>query len=139
MENKRIACVVLFALIVFCPVRVVAGVIGQNDDEVRLVCDPLLDNIFTGLDEDNYFQYSRDFDMSLKQTLSTGRFEEVRTQIMNWAGNCLYREYLGFINRKAITIVFWKGVFDKTNDDILIKMVVSEKDGRYLITGLWFQ
>ncbi|MCK4993466.1 MAG: hypothetical protein KAS13_00280 [Candidatus Omnitrophica bacterium] len=134
---------VLFYLMVFlmCAAAMpgYSAVVGTTNDEVKNVVEPILDNVMNGFTKDDYFLYSKDFDATLKETITSERFQEIRGDIVKWIGSYLYREYLGFINRDAITIIFWKGVFDKTEDEILIKMVVSERNGEYLITGLWYQ
>lgn len=116
-----------------------AAVIVKTDEEVMAIANPLLDNIIAGFAEDDYSKYSKDFDVTLKETITEKRFEEIREDIIKWIGNYLYREYLGFLNKEATTIVFWKGVFDKTQEDILIKIVISERNGKHLISGLWYQ
>lgn len=116
-----------------------AAVIGKTDEEVEIIADALLDNVMIGFGDEDYVKYSKDFDQTLKETITSEHFKEIRKDVIERIGNYLYREYLGFLNREAVTIVLWKGVFDKTQDEVLIKMVVSERDGRYLITGLWYQ
>ena len=116
-----------------------AGIVGTNDKQIKAIADPLLDNILQGFAEDNYNMYVKDFDITLKESISEVRFGEIDAQILGWVGKYLYREYLGFLNKGETTIVFWKGVFDQENDDVLIKMVISKRNSNYLITGLWFQ
>ncbi len=133
-----LCCVMVF----FMSVMALPGygaVIGNTDEEVKNIAEPILDNVMNGFANDDYLQYSKDFDAALRKTITSERFQEIRGDILKWIGSYLYREYLGFINREAITIVFWKGVFEKTQDEILIKMVVSERNGKYLVTGLWYQ
>ena len=137
---RKILCFFLcFVFLAASPLVVNAAIVGQSNEQVLAIADPIMDNIFDGLNNDDYYKYSRDFDSTLKETLSPERFLSVHKEIKDWVGNYLYREYLGFINRQAITIIFWKGVFDKTQDEILIKLVVSEHEGNYFVTGLWFQ
>jgi len=113
--------------------------VGEADEEVQANVDPVLDNILSGLANEDYYKYAKDFDVSLKESISRERFTQIREGILKWVGNYLYREYLGFLNKQSVTIVFWKGVFEKTQEDILIKMAVTEQDGRLLVTGLWFE
>ncbi len=135
-------CLILImfcAVIILSPMPGAAAVIGRTNQAVRELADPLLDNVLKGLADEDYFKYSRDFDNILKETITMQRFQEIRKKIQGWVGNYLYREYLGFINRKEISIVFWKGAFDQSKDEILMKMVIIEQDGKYLINGLWFE
>ena len=133
----------LWGLIVFliCAIAmpVQGAVIGKTDKEVKNIVEPILDNVMNGFSADDYLKYSENFDFTLKETITSKRFKEIREAILKRVGSYLYREYLGFLNREAVTIVFWKGIFDETQDEILIKMVISERNGKYLITGLWYQ
>ena len=116
-----------------------AGIIGQNDEQVRAIAEPIMDTILEGLNRGDYLQYSRDFDMTLKEAITRDRFADIQKDINAQFGEYLFREYLGFLNREAFTIVLWKGVFGKTKDEVLIKLVISERNGRYQVTGLWYQ
>ncbi|MCP4650446.1 MAG: hypothetical protein GY853_10255 [PVC group bacterium] len=131
----------IIAVLTMCSMNatLLADVVGNADKEIKEIVNPLLDNILEGFSEDSYAKYARDFDDTLKETISEPRFHEIDTQIQGWVGSYLYREYLGFLNKGKMTVIFWKGVFDKTQDDVLIKLVVSKRGNKYLITGLWFQ
>ncbi|MFH1093676.1 MAG: hypothetical protein V1739_05940 [Candidatus Omnitrophota bacterium] len=136
---KYASCCIMVFLMSIMALPGYGAVIGATNDEVKNIAEPMLDNVMSGFTQDDYIQYSKDFDATLKETITSERFSEIRGDILKWIGSYLYREYLGFINREGITIIFWKGVFDKTQDEILIKMVVSERNGQYLVTGLWYQ
>ncbi|MDD5746205.1 MAG: hypothetical protein PHO30_02965 [Candidatus Omnitrophica bacterium] len=133
------AVIIIGLLVLAAPASLSAAVVGENIEQVRGIADPIFDNILAGFAHNDYTQYSRDFDDSLKETLSETRFLEIKKNVQELEGNYLYREYLGFLNRQEVTIVFWKGAFDKTHDDVLIKMVLMERDGKYFVTGLWYQ
>ena len=137
MKNILLVLMVLFVCLIALPGY--GAVVGKTDEEVRPIVDDMLENVLSGFSNDNYLQYSKDFDSTLRNTITSQRFQEIRDDVLKWVGSYLYREYLGFLNREANTVVFWKGVFDKTQDEILIKMVVSERNGQYFITGLWYQ
>jgi hypothetical protein len=115
-----------------------AEVVGNDKDEVRKITEPILDNILEGFSENDYQMYCRDFDDTLKEAVSEKKFIDTDSQIEHSIGNCVSREYLGFLNKGRMTVVLWKGRFDKAEDDVLIKLVVSKRNGRYLVTGLWF-
>jgi len=130
----------VFTLVVLAAnICVFADTVGATNEEVEAIANPLLDNILDGLDSGNYVKYTRDFDILLKESITESRFKEIRDQIKKQMGGYLYREYFGFLNRQKMTAVLWKGVFDKAQDDILIKMTVSQRSNKYFITGLWFQ
>ena len=116
-----------------------ADVIGNTDEAVRAIADPMLDSVLEGLKTGDYAKFSKDFDDGMKEALSKEKFVKTHQQIQQSMGNYKSREYLGFLNKGGYTIVLWKGRFDGTNDDILIKLVVSKRGGKYFVTGLWFQ
>ena len=129
----------LAAAMVMCAVVVSADVAGSTDKEVRAVAEPMLDTILEGLKTGDYAVFSRDFGDAMKEALNEERFVKTRQQIQQGMGNYRSRKYLGFLNKGGYSIVLWKGRFDGTSDDILIKLVISKRGDRYLVTGLWFQ
>ncbi len=116
-----------------------AETIGKTDKEVCAIAEPILDNIFDGIKTDSYGKWSRDFDPTMKEVLSKEKFAETNQQVKERMGNCVSREYLAFLNKGEMTMILWKAVFDKTKDDVLITLVLSKRDGKYQVTGLWFQ
>ena len=136
---RHVIYVVLILAMVVASTSTFAGVIGKTDEEVRAIAEPILDNILEGFKTDDYVKYSRDLDDTLKETISENKFLETDRQIESSIGNYQSREYLGFLTKGQMTVVLWKGRFDKSVDDVLIKLVVSKRKDRYLVTGLWFQ
>jgi hypothetical protein len=116
-----------------------AEIIGKTDEEVRAIAEPLLDTILEGFKTDNYATYSKDFDTMLKESISESKFLEIDRQIQGSIGDYISREYLGFMVKGKMTVILWKGKFNKSEDDVLIKLVVSKRQDKYVVTGLWFQ
>lgn len=125
--------------IVFSEVSSFCGAIGKTDEEVRAIAEPILDSILEGFKTDDYGKYSKDFDNMLKESISEKKFLDTDRQIQGSIGNYQSREYLGFLVKGQRTLVLWKGRFDRSEDDVLIKLVVSKRNNKYLVTGLWFQ
>jgi len=114
-------------------------IIGINDKEIQPISDLVLDNILKGIKTDNYDKYSKDFDETMKKAETPKQFRESNKQLRNIFGNYQQRTYLGFLNQSKMTIVLWKARFDGTGNDVLIKLVISKRADKYLVTGLWFQ
>ncbi|MBN3038076.1 MAG: DUF3887 domain-containing protein [Candidatus Omnitrophica bacterium] len=133
--------IVFFSLALFCIIAqpVFADVIGGGDEEVRAVAEPILDTILEGFKNNDYVKYSTHLDQTLKEAVSEAKFAQTDSQIESSIGEYVSREYFGFLDQGQMTVVLWKGDFDNTEDDILIKLVISKRDGEYLVTGLWFQ
>ncbi|NOZ64455.1 MAG: DUF3887 domain-containing protein [Caldiserica bacterium] len=138
MERKGL--VLVFLLILFSPfLSLSADVIGNTNTEVSKIAEPLLDNILEAFKTGNYEKYCRDFDNTLKESVSEKKFRQVRQWLQNTLGSYQSREYLGFLKKGKMSVVLWKAKFDKSEDDVLIKLVVSKRGNKYLVTGLWFQ
>ena len=116
-----------------------AEVIGTTDEEVRAVAGPALDGILKGLKDSNYAEYSKDFDDTLKEAVPEGQFVKVKDQIDSTLGSCESKTYLGYLQKGPTTVILWKGKFSKTGDDQLIKLIMSKRGNKDLVTGLWFQ
>ncbi|PKN01972.1 MAG: hypothetical protein CVU77_03290 [Elusimicrobia bacterium HGW-Elusimicrobia-1] len=43
------------------------------------------------------------------------------------------------LNAQGMTKVLWKGRYDKTEEDVLITVVITKRKNKNLVTGLWFQ
>ena len=112
---------------------------AKTTQEIKAIADPLLDNILKGFKYDKYTTYVRDFDPALKVIGSRTKFFKVNRHISSSLGNYLYREYMGSLLKGKMIVVLWKAKYDKTKNDVLIKLVIKKHGGRYLVTGLWLQ
>ena len=130
---------IMMFLLVLKVSSVSADVIGETNKEVKKIANPILDSILEGFRTNNYKKYSRNFDDTLKEAISEKKFLVVAQQIKSRIGNYQSREYLGFLKKGRMTLVLWKASFDESEDDVLIKLVISKRKGKYLVTGLWFQ
>jgi len=138
MEYVR--CLVAVAYILcFMAMPLSADVIGKTNEEVKAIAEPVLDNILEGLRTDDCCRYLQDFDETLKESISERQFLDTDRKIENSIGNYQSREYLGFLTKGQMTVILWKARFDTSEDDVLIKLVISKREDRYLVTGLWFQ
>jgi len=116
-----------------------AEVVGNKDEGVHAVAEPMLESLMQGYNKNDYSLYSRYFSEDMKKAITEESFSKVRSQLQKQIGNLVSRKYLGFLNRQGMTTVLWKARFDKTKDDILIKLVVSKKGDKNYVEGLWFQ
>lgn len=131
--------VILAGVLVLFSLAANAAVLGQTDQEVQAVAEPLLEGVLAGFNDGNYAKYSQNFDETLKEAISEKKFQKVRAQILKTLGKYRSRTYLGFLKKGGTTLVLWRGRFTKSDDDVLIKLVASKRQDRYVVVGLWFQ
>jgi hypothetical protein len=137
MKNIVFAVSILFTAIVCTPTY--AEIIGNTDKEVRTIAAPILDNIIEGIKTGDYAKYVEHFDKTMKEAVPKANFFVSNMQIQNLFGQYLYRHYLGFLKKGDMTLVLWKARYNKTEDDVLVKMILSKRERKYFVTGLFFQ
>jgi hypothetical protein len=113
--------------------------VGTNDQQVKAVAEPILDNLMKGFNQGNYAQFSKNFDETMQKTIHEKKFQEVREDLLKKWGKYKSKKYLGFLNHQAFTIVLWKAAFADTKNDIMIKQVLSKSNGKVFVAGLWFE
>lgn len=138
MRNSAISILLVVVLIVLA-IPAAAAPIGTSDQQVKALAEPILDNLLAGFNQGNYAQYARDFDATLREAIPEKKFQQVRDELLKKLGKYKNKKYLGFLNQQAYTIVLWKGTFAKTQDEVLIKLVLSKRQDKVVVVGLWFQ
>jgi hypothetical protein len=116
-----------------------AAVIGQNDQEVQALANPILDTVLTGFNDGNYGLYSKCFDDTLKDAIPEKKFQQVKAEILKKIGKYQSRTYLGYLTQRNATVALWRGRFSASDDDVLIKLVLSKRGDKLQVVGLWFQ
>jgi hypothetical protein len=138
MKKTFVGILVLMAWLLALPAG--AAFVGSDDRQVKAVAEPILNNLLTGLTQGNYAQYSRDFDEAMREAIPEKKFQQVRGDLIEKLGKFKSKKYLGFLNQQTYTAVLWKGAFDATKNDVLIKLVLAKRqDNKVVVAGLWFQ
>jgi hypothetical protein len=137
MKLARSLAIFTMVFIMLSPAT--AEVIGQNDQEVQAVANPILDAVLTGFNAGDYALYSKYFDSTLKDAITEKKFQKVRSDILKRLGKYQSRTYLGFQRQGNFTVALWKGRFKASKDDVLIKLVLSKRGNKVEVSGLWFQ
>jgi len=137
MRKTFVSILALMVLLVALPAG--AAFVGTDNAQVKAVAEPILDNLLAGFNQGNYAQYSKNFDATLREAIPEKKFQQVRGSILKKLGAFKSKKYLGFLNQQAYTVVLWKGAFAGTKNDVLIKLVLSKRQNKVVVTGLWFQ
>lgn len=137
MRYKRVIIVIILVLVFALPAF--SQERAKTTQEIKAIADPILDNILEGFKYDNYLRYSRDFDSTLKLLGARTKFFQANRRMQRTLGNYIYRDYLGSLYKSDMVVALWKAKFDKTENDVLIKLVLKNKRNRYVVMGLWLQ
>jgi len=136
---KKIFSKLLFIFFFLLSFQVRAEPLNIPESEIQGAAQPILDNLLDGLKDGDYQKYSKDFDGTLKEALPETKFKQTRQGIFDTLGKFQSQIYLGSFNQNQQTIVLWKGKFSRNADDVLIKLVLSKREGQVFVVGLWFQ
>uniref|UniRef100_A0A7V4LDH3 DUF3887 domain-containing protein n=1 Tax=Desulfobacca acetoxidans TaxID=60893 RepID=A0A7V4LDH3_9BACT len=134
---RRITALILLSLVI--PSGVWADFVGTQRQAVQKVAEPILNNLLEGYNKGDYAQYARNFDDTLREAVTEKKFLQVRQELMKKLGEFKNKEYLGFLNQQRYTVVLWKSKFSATEDDILIRLVLSRRPDKVVVVGLYFQ
>jgi len=91
------------------------------------------------MNEDNYPDFSRDFNDEMRIALSKGKYEEKVTPIKEKIGAYITdtKEYLGYEVKNERVIVRYKAKFTQDTEDVIVKVVFTEQGDKEYISGFW--
>ncbi|MBU2702946.1 hypothetical protein Ga0466249_004081 [Sporomusaceae bacterium BoRhaA] len=137
MRWRLTTCLVAFlmCLMIFS----VCSAKQPSSTDVRPFADPMMENILMAMNEDNYPNFSRDFNDEMKIALSEEKYKEKVTPIKEKVG--LYitntKEYLGYEVKNERVIVRYKAKFTQEPEDVIVKVVFTEQGDKEYISGFW--
>lgn len=143
MKIKKITALAMVAVLLFVFTGCSKTKVEKLDTaQVSEYSDPMTESILTGINEDSYEKYSKDFDEIMKKQLSEKVFTDSQKMIKEKIG-----EYVSKTINKAekvtqkdteYTIAYYTAKFTKEPGEVSVKVVFSEVDGKKYVTGLWF-
>lgn len=74
----------------------------------------------------------------MKQAQDREAFLLLQRSLQKHLGKLKSVEYLGSYKQLGQIITLFKANFIKEKDDVLIKLVLEDKNGEFRVTGLWF-
>jgi len=134
MKQKLTAWIILLG-VVFSLGAVYAQPI---DAQMQKIADPIMDNILTAMKNNDYTAYCRDFDETMKNTVTPEKFRQSNENIKLGLGDYQSRDFGMVMKQAPYTIVIWKGHFSKRSGDVMIKLVLTQLNGIWKVSGLWF-
>jgi hypothetical protein len=137
--RKKVISILIVIVPLILAIPAAAAPVGTSDQQVKAVAEPILDNLLAGFNQGNYAQYAKDFNDTLREAIPEKKFQQVRGELLKKLGKYKEKKYLGFLNQQAYTIALWKGAFANTKDDVLIRLVLSKRQDKVVVVGLWFQ
>jgi len=110
----------------------------QTDvEQVRKYADSITENILSAMNEDNYAKYSEHFDQAMKNAIPEAAFKETNTAIKEKIGNYTSKEIQKAEKKDQYTVTYYKAKFTEETNDVIVKVVFSESNGKMYVSGLF--
>lgn len=109
-----------------------------SDNTLKDKVDPVAENILQSMNNSNHETFIKDMDEKMKSTFTKEYFKDMNDKMLPKIGTYKSKEYWQTQKSGDYQVVFYKAKFDKEKDYVIVKVVVSEKDGKVLVSGLFF-
>jgi len=111
---------------------------NAGDNSLKDKVDPVAENILQSMKNNNHDTFTKDMDEKMKNTFTEDYFKNMNDKLLPKIGTYQTKEYWQTQKSGDYQVVFYKAKFDKETDNVIVKVVVSEKDGKILVSGLFF-
>jgi hypothetical protein len=131
----------LIVLFLFCFSFVSCSkTLTAGEIKIKNVTDPITENYFISINNEDYEKFSKDFDDGMKKAVTKDNFTQLILPIKNGLGNYIPNsiKLVTIANEQGFTAVYYDTNFSKKNN-VKIKMVFSIINNEYKISGQWFQ
>lgn len=109
---------------------------GEERDAVLAYSEPAADNLFAGMNANDYAAFSADFDEKIKESLNEAALGDIQTKVIGKVGKYVSREVQSVESTDKLITVVYKAKFEQ-DDNVTVRLVFNN-DENYLISGLWF-
>ncbi len=108
-----------------------------SNAEIKNSADAITEEILVGMNEDNYEKFSANFDQKMKDTLTAEKFKNINAEIKAKIGEYISKEYFNTETKDSYSIIIYKAKFSKETDDVIVRTVLSESNGKIYVSGFW--
>lgn len=141
MKKSVLAKIVLLLTIVLIAGTLLSGCGSKSLSEAEVsYTGPILENVLTGMKEDSYADFSRDFSDQMKAALTQENFITFKTTFDSKIGDYESKSFSGATtttkDNKTYTIVVYKAKYSKETADVQITITFSDHDGKKIVEGL---
>jgi len=109
---------------------------GTDRENVLVYSEPATNNLLTGLNNNDYPTFSRDFDDTMLKSIDAGSFSTLYNQEMTKYGKYVSRTVVAVQSYQGYYRAVYQGNFVKNNNVILL--VVFDPTRDHKIAGLFF-
>lgn len=108
-------------------------------DPFRETAEKLAGSVLEGIKKKDYKEFSKNMTYEMKSTITQDKFKILLKRFENELGDYESRQYLGTLKQGPLKVALWKAKFSKTNNELLLRLVIGELDGKPKVFGFWLQ
>jgi hypothetical protein len=100
----------------------------------------ITENIMLAINNNNFPQYSRDFDQTMKQAMTEQAFEQVQKTVTSKIGSYVPAslQFSKTVAQDKYIVVNYLCKFTGEPDSVTVTISFQAVDGKYLVAGLYF-
>lgn len=108
-----------------------------SNEEIRIIAEPILDNILDGARTSNYEMFSRDFHVDFAVMINEQEFNRQQSHGKKHGHVKPGREFLKCLRNEHCVMVLWIGQFENLEGEILIGLNLREINNDIKVVGIW--
>jgi hypothetical protein len=131
----------LILLLFFCSSFVSCSkTLSAEEIKIRDIVDPLTENYFVSINNEDYGKFSKDFDDGMKNAVPKENFNQLILPVKDGLGDYVPNSIrlVTIASEKGFTAAYYDADFSKKSN-VKIKMVFSKINGEFKISDQWFQ
>ena len=108
---------------------------GATKEAILAYSEPKTDSVMAGLKDNNYAEFSKDFDADMLKALPQAKFDEIKKTNDTNLGAYISRQVKSVIQQGDFYVVFYAVKFEKVD---MSMRVIFRMDEPHQVSGLWF-
>ena len=100
--------------------------------------DQIAENILQAMNENDYAKYSEYFDESMKMALPQATFQSSNSLMRAAIGDYVSKTFWKVEEKDDYTVVVYKVKFTEEPQDVIVRVIFYEIEGKTYVAGLWF-
>jgi len=138
MKSLYTLCIFLLAgsLLTACQPSDVSQVEGTDRDAILAYSEPMADNLFTAINENNFANFAKDFDSGMAKAMDEKAFADIQNQLIPKIGKYVSRTVKIVEASGKYKTVIYDAVFEE-DDPVTVRLVFNTEENN-LVSGLWF-
>ena len=110
----------------------------QYEKNIEQVAEPLTEQIMQAINADDYNSFKSNNSAKMKEVLPENEFKKMAIDLKGKFGDYKEKEVTSVELCEEYIIVSYKGIFSKTTDPLLIRVILMKERGKTCVAGLWF-